>query len=130
MHADAAPAQASPLARPDTVRGAEGFFCAAQDEAGRWWLVRPNAATVFLKAVHGVRGAEPQRDGDLPPDSAVRLRAWGFNAVAGRDGSAGRDDGFPFLASVEFCDAGPLVQAPGVRLPDVFDPDWKRRAHE
>ena len=47
----------------------------------------------------------------------MRLRQWGFNAVASHGESAGRDDGLAFLASAEFCAAGPVIQAPGVRLP-------------
>lgn len=114
--------------RAAVARGVETFFRAAPDNAGRWWLITPNGARFFCRAVHRVRAAGP--DGDAAPhrDSASRLRGWGFNAVGLGGDATGRDDGFPFLASVEFCAAGPQVLAPGVRLPDVFDPEWPRLA--
>jgi hypothetical protein len=110
------------------TRGREGFFRVGQDDAGRWWLIEPPGTTFFAKAVHGLRAAGGQGDGSLPIDAAARLRSWGFNAVGIGASAAGRDDGLPFMASVDFCDAGPAIVAPGVRLPDVFDPDWGRRA--
>lgn len=114
--------------RPATVRGAAGFFQVAQDGAGRWWLRDPAGRPVFLRGVHGVRAAGGQDDGALPLDAAARLRRWGFNALGvGPDGAV-RDDGLPFLAAVEFARVGKLIQAPGVRLPDVFDPEWPKVA--
>ncbi|MBI4622142.1 MAG: hypothetical protein HY736_02840 [Verrucomicrobia bacterium] len=110
--------------RPGTVRGAAGFFRVGQDAAGRWWLIDPAGAAFFGRAVHGVRVAAGQGEGALPVDSAARLRQWGFNAVGvGGDGT-GHDDGFAFMAAVNFCRAGAAIVAPGVRLPDVFAADW------
>lgn len=143
-HADAATAN-PPTTLPDgfrasTVRGAEGFIRAAQDAAGRWWLIEADGRPFFCRAVHGVRAAAVPVDetvggraasaGPFAPgdDAAARLRRWGFNAVGVGGDGAGRDDGLAFLASVDFCRVGPALHAPGVRLPDVFDPDWPRLA--
>src|SRR5688500_13835553 len=105
--------------RPETLRGTAGFFRAGQDTGGQWWLLDGDDRPFFAKAVHGVRGAPVEGEGTLPRDSAARLRAWGFNtAGAGGDG-AGWADGFAFLATVDFCGAGPVVGGPGLRLPDV-----------
>lgn len=114
--------------RGGTRRGVDGFFHAAQDASGHWWLRDPDGAAFFAKCVHGVRPAGGQADADLPLDSAARLRTWGFNVAGVNRGDVGRDDGLPFMASAEFCDAGPVVVAPGARLPDVFDPEWPQRA--
>lgn len=114
--------------RPETRRGAENFYHVAQNNAGQWWLVDPAGRPGWYRAVHGVRTAAGPGDGGLAQDSAARLRAWDFNAVgAGADG-AGRDDGLPFLATVDFCRQGPVLAGPRLRLPDVFDPGWPERA--
>jgi agarase len=119
------------------ARGAAGFFRAAPDAAGRWWLVDGANRPFFCKAVHGVRAVAPVADGSSAApfavertDVAARLRRWGFNAAgAGGDGAA-QADGLAYFATVDFCRAGPLIHAPGARLPDVFDPEWPRRAAE
>lgn len=126
--ADAAPVMTSSGIRAGTERGAGGFFRAGQDGAGCWWLIDPEGREFFARAVHGVRSAGGVADSALPLDAAARLRRWGFNAVGLSE--VGRDDGLPFMAAVEFCDAGPVIAGPGMRLPDVFDPDWPRRANE
>lgn len=114
--------------QPVRMRGAEGFFRAAQDATGRWLLLAPNGRTFFARAVHGVQNFPPRADEGWAHDTGTLLRAWGFNAVGlGGDGS-GPLDGFPFLAAVEFCAEGPVIAAPGVRLPDVLDPEWPKRA--
>ncbi|MCX6951984.1 MAG: hypothetical protein NTV51_07435 [Verrucomicrobia bacterium] len=126
--------------RAGTLRGAEGFVRAGQDDAGRWWLIDADGRPFFCRAVHGVRAAPAPVDetvggraasaGPFAPDEhpAVRLRRWGFNATGiGGDGT-GRDDGFAFMAGVDFCEVGGALVAPGLRLPDVFDPDWPRLA--
>ena len=116
--------------RANALRGAAGYFRAGQDSTGRWWLIDPQGATFWLKGVHGIRPAAAHGDGVLPLDSAARLRQWGFNAagVGARDVSVGRDDGMPFMATVDFCRAGSVIVAPGMRLPDVFDPQWTLQA--
>lgn len=115
--------------RAGTWRGAEGFFRVAQDAGGFWWLVDPSGAPFFVRAVHGFRPVAAHGDGALPKDAAAQLRAWGFNSVGvSHAPGAGRDDGLPVMASVDFCRAGAPIVAPGVRLPDVFDPEWPQLA--
>ncbi|MEN9634624.1 MAG: hypothetical protein RL077_3028 [Verrucomicrobiota bacterium] len=116
--------------RLETVRGGEGFFRAAQEKSGRWSLLTPTGEFFFLKGVHGVRAAEGQGDGALPIDSAARLRGWGFNAIGVTSGTIGGEDGFPFLGLADFVRVGRPLLGPGLRLPDVFDPDWPRVAGE
>lgn len=113
--------------RPGSLRGFEGFYRVGQDEAGHWWLVDPTGQAFFARAVQGVaKAGDPgARTGE---DPAVRLWRWGFNAVGvGGDGT-GREDGLPFFGTVDFCRAGVPILAPGLRLPDVFAPDWPRLA--
>lgn len=132
-HAGEADPSAEPLNdfRPENLRGTAGFFRAGQDRDGRWWLIEPTGRPSFCRAVHGVRAvkvdtADGEADGGCDP--AARLRRWGFNAVGVGGDGAGRDDGLAFLATADFFRAGALIVAPGVKLPDVFDPDWPRRA--
>src|SRR5687767_6668214 len=129
-HADEAPGTAPTAAglRGGTQRGADGFFRVAQDEIGQWWLLDPSGSRFFLRSVHGVESTKAHSDGALPQDNAARLRGWGFNAAGVSQDFTLRDDGLPFLASVEFCRARPPLTAPGLRLPDVFDPEWPRIA--
>ena len=118
---DATPTAARPGEfRPETFRGATGFFRAARDTGGHWWLLDADNEPFFCKAVHGVRASAS--------DAAAQLRRWGFNATgAGGDGT-GCDDGLAFMASADFCRAGALISAPGARLPDVFGLDWPQLA--
>ena len=114
--------------RAGSVRGTAGFFRVAQQVAGPWWLLDAEGRPVFLKAVNGVRPAHAETDIAPAHAPVVRLRQWGFNAVGtGGDGS-GRDDGLAFLGGVDFCRTTTTIVAAGVRLPDVFDPDWPARA--
>jgi agarase len=125
-HADDAPPLTAGAFRPGTIRGVEGFFRVGQDGAGHWWLIDPTGAAFFARAVHGTRGAGTHVDGTLPRDPAARLREWGFNALGVSLVGTVRDDGFSFLASAELARGGPMIVGPGVRLPDVFDPEWRR----
>ena len=114
-----------PLAfRGDLRRGREGFFHVAQNTAGQWWLIAPDGAPRWLKAVQGVRAAAELRDGAVPRDPAASLRQWGFDAVGAGGDDTGRSDGFAFVADANFAAAGALLTAGGLRLPDVFDPRW------
>lgn len=123
-HATAGSSAGAPVFRPETQRGAPGFYRVAQEESGQWWLIDPANKPVWIQAVHGVRSAHASGERLPPRDSAVRLRTWGFDTVGvGSDGT-GWDDGFAVLAAVDFCSAGPIALAPGLRLPDVFDPQW------
>ncbi len=117
--------------RAGTRRGAEGFFHVAQEPGGRWSLLDPEGAPFFLCGVNGVRSSRASGDDEVPADPAARLRAWGFNAVGlGNIDGAGRDDGLPYLASVDFLSASHAITGAGLRLPDVFDPEWPRHAIE
>jgi hypothetical protein len=126
-----APAPSAPDAfRPETRRGVDGFYHAARNADGQWWLVDPTGAAVWGKAVHAPRAALVPGDGAIVHDSAARLRGWGFNAVGvGGDGTGGQD-GFAFMAAVDFCAAAPVVTGPALRLPDVFDPRWPAVAQQ
>jgi hypothetical protein len=115
--------------RPGSLRGVDGFFRVAQLVTGQWWLLEPEGRPFFARAVHQVRAVRV----DAEPlttlrDPAAQLRQWGFNAVGVGGDGAGREDGLPFLGVVDFGLAAPLISAPGVRLPDVFDPDWPAHA--
>ncbi|MBI5767566.1 MAG: hypothetical protein HZA93_07205 [Verrucomicrobia bacterium] len=118
--------------RPETVRGVAGFFRAACAVDGRWWLLDPGDRAFFCRGVHGVSESGAEADADRVPGDgpAARLRRWGFNTVGCGGGRAWRSGGLARLATVEFCAAGALVQAHGVRLPDVFDRDWPAQARE
>jgi agarase len=116
--------------RAETTRGTEGFFRVAQDRHGRWWLLDPAGRGFFAKAVHGVHGTGNALAAAPAVDAAVLLRRLGFNAVGTGGDGFGRDDGLAYLATVDFCRTGPLLVAPGLRLPDVFAPDWPRVAAE
>lgn len=120
---------ASGALRPETRRGTEGFFRVAQHAGGQWTLLDPAGQPFWVKAVHGVRAAPVAGDGTLPQDSAARLRGWGCNAVGTGGDGTGWEDGFMVMAAVDFCGAAPLLTAPGLRLPDVFDPQWPELAH-
>jgi hypothetical protein len=130
MRAGETPAVAAAEFRPQAARGREGFYRAFQDEGGRWWLLDPQGAPFFMRCVHGVRAAEVHVDGALPLDAAARLRSWAFNALGVRGERTLEDDGLPFLASAEFCDAGRAIVGSGLRLPDVFAPDWPKQVAE
>jgi len=117
---------AAGLIRPGTLRGREGYFRAGQDKAGQWWLVDPAGNPFFAKGVNGVRAVGGE--GVVAFDPAARLRQWGFNAAGVGGDRAGPDDGLAFLATVDFCRSDGAIVAPGVRLPDVFDPGWPGRA--
>jgi agarase len=126
--ADDTPVASVTTLRPGTVRGTEGFYRVGQDESGRWWFIDPADRTFFLRAVGGVHaGSSPHGTGVTPPP-AERLRAWGFNA-AGVAAPADAGD-LPFVGSVDLLASGRQIVGAGLRLPDVFDPDWAHRALE
>src|SRR4051794_15297006 len=89
--------------RLETRRGALGFFQVGQDASGAWWLLDPAGRPFWCKAVHGVSASTSPSEGELPPDAAARLRAWGFDAVGFGGDGAGREDGLAFFATVDFC---------------------------
>jgi len=109
--------------RPGTTRGAEGFFRVGQSTSGAWRLLDPSGRPFFLRAVNEVRGVEGS-----PHDPAARLRGWGFNALGAGADAPLREEGLPWVGTVDFCAAGALIHSNGARLPDVFDPDWPKMA--
>jgi hypothetical protein len=126
--------------RAGTVRGSGGFIRVGQDYAGQWSLIDAEGRPFFCRAVHGVREAAVPVDetvvgraasaGPYAPDehTSARLRRWGFNALGvGGDGAA-QADGFAYIANVDFCGTAGLIQTSGMKLPDVFDPEWPVRA--
>ncbi len=125
-----APTETAGRWRPGTVRGREGFFRVAQRTDGCWSLLGPEGKPFFAKVVHGAASASPAADRPLPPDSAGRLRRWGFNTL-GIGADAGlREDGLVYVATADFAGTASEVAAPGVRLPDVFAADWPARVAE
>ena len=125
--AEESPAFAAGQLRPLINRGTDGFFRAGQDGKGRWWLFDSSGAPFFLRGVHEVRRPHEHDDTAVVPDPAARLRHWGFNALGLGGDPVLRDDGLPFVASAEFCAVSHVIMAPGVRLPDVFAPDWPQK---
>ncbi len=109
--------------RPGSGRGVPGYFRVAQTVAGRWWLLDPAGRPFLLRGANEVHGAEGS-----PHDPGARLRAWGFNALGAGSDAALRDEGLPWVGTVDFCSAGALIHRAGVRLPDVFDPEWPKAA--
>ena len=109
--------------RPGTGRGTAGYFRAGQGPAGNWWLLDPAGRPFFLQGVKEVHG----EDGS-PHDPAARLRAWGFKALGAGAEVTLREEGLPWVGTVDFCEAGALIHTAGARLPDVFDPEWPKAA--
>ncbi len=113
---------------PATWRGTEGFFRAAQDRTGRWSLFDPDGRDFFCRAVNAVRPTGSNHDAAPPADAASQLRRWGFNALGPGADESLRADGLPFIGTVDFISTAPALVAPGLRLPDVFSPDWRHSA--
>lgn len=113
--------------RAGTVRGREGFFRVGQGHDDTWWLLDPSGAPFYGRAVHGVK-ATCGGEGALPRMPAALLRNWGFNVAGVGSDASPRDDGLPFIAAIEFSAVGPQVVGSGVRLPDVFQPEWPQLA--
>ena len=111
--------------RSDTVRGAPGFFRVGQLFDGAWCFIDSDERTFFACAVNGVD--DPVGCGS--DRVAERLRRWHFKVIGAGATIEMRGERFPYVASGGFCtDAGPVIRARGIRLPDVFDPDWLARA--
>ena len=109
--------------RPRSGRGTAGYFRVGQTPDGRWWLLDPEGRPFFLRGVNEVHGSD-----DSPHDPAARLRAWGFNALGAGSDATLREEGLPWVGTVDFCSAGALIHTAGARLPDVFDPEWPKAA--
>jgi len=105
--------------RSETVRGRAGFFRVGQARDGAWWLIDPEGRAFFAAAVNEVEA-----------EAAGRLRRWNFVTLGAGAAEGLRGEGWPWVGTVGFCGAGPVIRATGVRVPDVFDPDWEGRARE
>ncbi|MCC6415035.1 MAG: hypothetical protein IT582_03895 [Opitutaceae bacterium] len=110
---------ALPDFRPETVRGAAGFFRVARTHAGQWWVIDPADRPFFMKAVHGVAA-----QADSPHDPAARLRRWGFNTLGCGSERLDLEEGLAFVRAVNFAPTGAGVNLAGARLPDVFESAW------
>ena len=109
--------------RPGTGRGLAGYFRVGQTVTGRWELIDSEGRPFFLRGVNEVHGTEAS-----PHDPVARLRAWGFNALGAGSDATLREEGLPWVGTVDFCSAGALIHTSGARLPDVFDPEWPKAA--
>jgi hypothetical protein len=119
------PSDAPPAFKPETVRGAAGFFRVGQSSTGAWSLIDPDNRPFFASAVNEIAS-----EGKSPDALAAQLRSWGFNLIGAASDPGLRDSGLAFVAAVDFCGARRPIRAAGVRLPDVFDPAWQETADE
>jgi len=144
---------AETLARAYTpAAGVEGHFRTATDDAGRWWLLDPNGRPFYVKGVCGVNragtpGGRLAKDGPYaevvdakygyPNDPTAfveatldRLRSWGFNSLGSWATEEFFDRGMPYTEVLEYEKACPSFRKLGVKLPDVYHPDFERTAHD
>lgn len=133
----------------ESLRGAPGFFRLGRTHGGTWWLLTPDNDPTLLRAVagvnrHGRAGPPPVLRGayartvaalygeggaDWEKSAAARLRACGVDTVGPWADAGLVDRGFYFTALADFCRSRtPLLQGPGLRLPDVFDLGWPAAA--
>jgi hypothetical protein len=131
--------------KPETIRGAAGFFRAGQTRTGVWWLLDPANQPFFSCGVNAVNrsgaagavrpsespyaAAVDRRYGQDDPRpfvaaAAARLRDWGFNTLGAGGDEEFAASGLAFAECLDFASAGPVIRAGGARLPDVFDPAW------
>ncbi len=115
----ALPGDLSEEIRGETVRGRTGFFRVGQARDGAWWLIDAEGRPFFAAAVN-----------EAEADAAERLRNWNFTTLGAGAAEELRGEGWPWVGTVDFCAVGPVIRAAGVRVPDVFDPDWEERASQ
>jgi hypothetical protein len=150
------PALATPPEPLGTVRfddksivGSPGFFRVGKDWQGRWWLIDPDGKPFFYKGVTSInraglpggRRAEPgpyaetvdrlygyQTNGPDAFCTSVydRLRDWGFNALGAWCEERLFDRDLPYTETLEFAHTPHVIKEYGLRLPDVFDPEWEK----
>ena len=136
--------------RPETIRGAAGFFRVGQTLGGEWWLIDAADRAFFSCAVNAVRFGprppegvaegqflgEPTDVSDAMAETFGRLRRWNVNTLGPGSEPALIGHG---LMSTEIMDFGRIAPSTTIRLggafvPDVFDPKWveacQRRAEE
>ncbi|HRE81874.1 MAG TPA: hypothetical protein PLN52_12530 [Opitutaceae bacterium] len=118
---------AAPMAlhrfKPESFKGAPGFYRVAQTVGGSWWLLDPQSRPVFAAAL---------MEGDEQEPSELQAREWGFCArVRGKER---REEAvslsIPRVVTLHLSEGGPVIHSGGARLPDVFDPRWRHHAQE
>jgi len=133
------------LGKPETLRGAAGFFRVGQTQAGQWWLIDPQGQPFFSCGVAGVNrngrtGAGAVEayaaalakkfaaaDGRAWADATVpRLWHWHINTLGPWTGPELDDCGLARVELADFRRAAPstLIRFAGANVPDVFDPQW------
>jgi hypothetical protein len=138
------------------VRGCPGYFRVGRTLAGQWWLIDPRERAFFSRGVTsinraGTQGGRYARPGPYAtqvdrlhgtdsPEPFVnsvltRLAAWNFNTLGAWTTPEFFDRGVPYTEIIEFTKASgaplladPLEPARSLRVVDVFDPAWPRRA--
>jgi hypothetical protein len=143
--------------RPESIRGAAGYFRVGQTRQGQWWFIDPRDAAFFSRAVNGVNrtGTTGGRTAKPGPYAAsvdaiygaddprvfvetvlVRLNAWGANTLGLWATPDAHDRGTAYTEIMDFRQAAPesTIRLAGAKVPDVFDPRWveacDRRAAE
>jgi hypothetical protein len=136
-------------AKPDTLAGTEGFFRVGKSQTGRWWLFDPDGRAFCYKGVcavnragtQGGRYAKPGPYHDAVTDKygpaedpqpfvdgcLSKLRNLGFNALGAWCTEEFFDQGMPYTEILECRKIVPdehQLAAPGIKVPDVFDPAW------
>jgi hypothetical protein len=125
--------------RPETLRGAPGFFRVGQTHAGRWWLIDPDDRAFFSRGVDGVAqtGPLPPSPESFPPmeetlaigsvePTVARLHAWHVNTVGPGSAPEFVERGFASTEILECVKVAPhtTIRLGGAHVPDVFDPAW------
>ncbi|MCL1910543.1 MAG: hypothetical protein FWG05_06385, partial [Kiritimatiellaeota bacterium] len=136
-------------------KATESFYRITQDDAQRWWLVRPdNTRTVMLGVDHVTynghwcetlgyspyarkNDAKYSSRNEWEEETLARLKSWGFNTIATGDKSL-RGRGFahcefvnigdPFTALGDEYSIMPHERRPCSAFPNVFHPDFPRYA--
>lgn len=131
---------------PPAEHHAPGFFSVARSPDGRWNLLTPDLAPFQFRGACGVNRAGTQggrlavpgpyaqtidlkyRYQDSPKafvDAVLdRHRQWGFNALGCWATDEFFNQGMPFTEFLGFNKVRPPLEAPGIKVPDVFDPAW------
>ncbi|MCC5829341.1 MAG: hypothetical protein JJU36_07820 [Phycisphaeraceae bacterium] len=124
-----------------------GYFTVDLLPSGKWTLLNPEGRPTLFRGVCGVNRAgtqggrlakpgpyaetvdrkyEYQRSPKAFVDATLgRLRDWGFNALGSWVTEEFFDQGMPYTEIVEFAKLIPPLKAPGIRVPDVYDPRWR-----
>jgi len=129
--------------KPSTVVGKPGFFQVGQSMQDRWWFIDPEGKPFFYKGVTSVgsgRGVPPSavypgysevimqkygKDSTAFREATYeRLRRWNFNALGAWTALDLLDGDMPYTIVLDFARVGPEIKSDGVRIPDVFAPEW------